>query len=156
MPRTSRDCLGSVGSVAAEFAFAAPILVMLVVGIADFGVLTARSAALAGATRAGAEYARNSSTCKADLGGTSCIAGIKSVIQSAISSGPALTFPSTFPPICKCDDGSDITCGTTCVGAGKVPNRVSIAVTATQAFTPIVPWPGFPTSVTKSTEIRVQ
>jgi TadE-like protein len=155
MPRTSRDCLGTAGSVAAEFAFAAPILVMLVVGIADFGVLTARSAALAGATRAGAEYARNSSTCKADLSATSCIDGIKSVIQSAISSGPALTFPSTFPPICKCDDGSDITCGTTCAPS-KAPNRVSIAVTATQAFTPIVPWPGIPSSVTRSTEIRVQ
>jgi hypothetical protein len=128
---------------------------MLVMGIADFGMLTARSAALAGATRAGAEYARNSSTCKADLGGTSCIAGIKSVIQNAISSGPALTFPSTFPPICKCDDGGDITCGTTCAPA-RAPNRVSIAVTATQGFTPIVPWPGVPTSVTKSTEIRVQ
>ena len=156
MPRTRRNCLGSAGSVAAEFAFAAPILVMLVVGIADFGVLTARSAAIAGATRAGAEYARNSSTCKADLGGTTCIAGIKSVIQSAVSSGPALTFPSTFLPICKCDDGTAITCGTTCVGPGKVPNRVLIAVTATQAFTPIVPWPGVPSSVTKSTEIRVQ
>jgi Flp pilus assembly protein TadG len=155
MPRASRNCLGIAGSVAAEFAFAAPILVMLVVGIADFGVLTARSAALAGATRAGAEYARNSSTCKADLGGTSCIAGIKSVIQNAVSSGPALTFPSTFPPICKCDDGGDITCGTTCAPA-RAPNRVSIAVTATQAFTPIVPWPGVPNSVTKSTEIRVQ
>jgi hypothetical protein len=149
-------CLGVAGSVAAEFAFAAPILVMLVVGVADFGMLTARSAALAGATRAGAEYARNSTTCKADLGGTSCTAGIKSVIQSAVSSGPTLTFPSTFPPICKCDDGNAITCGTTCVGPGKVPNRVLIAVTATQAFTPIVPWPGIPTSVTKTTEIRVQ
>jgi hypothetical protein len=156
MPRASRNCLGIAGSVAAEFAFAAPILVMLVVGIADFGVLTARSAALAGATRAGAEYARNSSTCKADLSATSCTDGIKSVIRSAVSSGPALTFPSTFPPICKCDDGSDITCGTTCVGASKIPNRVSIAVTATQAFTPIVPWPGIPSSLTKSTEIRVQ
>jgi Flp pilus assembly protein TadG len=155
MPRTSRG-LGISGSIAAEFAFAAPILVMLVAGIADFGMLTARSAALAGATRAGAEYARNSTTCKADLAGTSCIAGIKSAIQSAISSGAVLTFPSTFSPICKCDDGTAITCGTTCVGPGKVPNRVSIAVSATQAFTPIVPWPGIPTSVTKSTEIRVQ
>jgi Flp pilus assembly protein TadG len=156
MSRTSRGRLGSAGSVAVEFGVAAPILITIVMGIADFSILTARSAALAGATRAGAEYARNSSTCQADITGTSCIAGIKSVMQSAISSGPTLTFPTTFSPICQCDDGTAITCGTTCVGAGKVPNRMLIAVTATQAFTPIVPWPGIPTSLTKSTEIRVQ
>jgi hypothetical protein len=31
-----------------------------------------------------------------------------------------------------------------------------ITVSATQAFTPLVPWPGIPTSLTKGTEIRVQ
>jgi hypothetical protein len=155
MPRTRRNCLGVAGSVAVEFAFAAPILGMLLVGTADFGMLTARSAALAGATRAGAEYARNSSTCRADITGTSCIAGIKSVMQNAVTSGPIPTFPSTFSPRCECDDGSSISCGTTCAPS-KAPNRMSIAVTATQAFTPIVPWPGVPSSLSKSTEIRVQ
>ena len=156
MPRNRRHRLGASGNVAAEFAVAAPILIAIVVGIADFGMLTARDAALAGATRAGAEYARNSSTCQADISGTSCIAGIKSVIQNAIGAGPTLTFPSTFTPSCECADGTSITCGTTCSGAGKVPNRMLIAVTATQAFTPLVPWPGIPSSLTKSTEIRVQ
>ena len=139
MRRTRRGFLGFKGSAVIEFALLAPILITIVAGIADFGLLAARTAALAGATRVGAEYARNSSTCQADIGGTSCIAGIKSVIQSAISSGPALTFPSTFSPSCECDDGTSITCGTTCVGVGKVPNRVLIAVTATQNFAPLVP-----------------
>src|SRR4051812_44100228 len=114
MPQTGRGGVGTAGSAAAEFAVAAPILIAIVMGIADYGILTARSAALAGATRAGAEYARNSSTCKADITGTSCIAGIKSVMQNAVTSGPTTTFPSTFSPICECNDGSSITCGTTC------------------------------------------
>src|SRR6516162_8328231 len=46
------------GSIAIEFAVAAPILIMLALGAADFGSLMNTSAALRGATRAGAEYAR--------------------------------------------------------------------------------------------------
>src|SRR5215472_1483531 len=46
------------GSVAIEFAFATPILVILVLGAADYGTLMNTSALLSGATRAGAEYAK--------------------------------------------------------------------------------------------------
>ena len=154
--RTGRDFLGIAGTTAVEFALTAPILIGVVAGIADVGMLAARTAALSGATRVGAEYARNNSVCKADVQGTSCISGIKSAMQSTGNFSPALTFPSDPSVSCECDDGTAITCGTTCVGAGKVPNRVLVTVTARQAFTPLITWPGFPTSLTKSTEIRVQ
>jgi hypothetical protein len=156
MPPGGRGLLGSDGSVVTEFAFAVPILVTLVLGIADLGMLAARTAALDGTTRVGAEYARNNSTCQADITGSSCITGIKNAMQSTGSFTPAITFPSDPSASCECDDGSSITCGTTCVGAGKTPNRVLITVTASQSFTPILPWPGIPTSLTASTEMRVQ
>ncbi len=148
--------LGSDGTALVEFALAAPFLVTLVLGIADFGMLAAQSAALEGATRVGAEYARNNSTCQKDIGGSSCISGIKSAMQSTGNFSPAITFPSDPSASCECDDGTSITCGTTCVGAGKTPNRVLVTVTASQTFTPILPWPGIPTSLTASTEMRVQ
>jgi Flp pilus assembly protein TadG len=147
--------LGSDGTALVEFALAAPILVTLVLGIADFGLLAAKNAALEGATRVGAEYARDNSTCQADITGASCISGIKTAMQSTGIS-PALTFPSDPSPSCECDDGSSIACGTTCVGAGKTPNRVLVTVTASQTYTPILPWPGIPTSLTASTELRIQ
>ena len=156
MPRSDRDLLGIAGTAVVEFAFAMPILVILVMGIADLGLLAARSAALAGATRVGAEYARGNSTCQADITGSSCITGIKNAIQNSGSFSPAITYPSDPSASCECADGSSITCGTTCVGAGKTPNRVLVTVTASQAFTPIVSWPGIPTSVTASTVMRVQ
>ena len=82
-PRASRrDFLGIAGSMAVEFALTAPILIGLVAGIADFGMLTARTAAIAGATRVGAEYARNNSVRKADVQATSCITGIKNAMQN--------------------------------------------------------------------------
>jgi Flp pilus assembly protein TadG len=156
MPRTGRDLLGIAGATAVEFALTAPILVGVVAGIADFGMLTARTAALAGATRVGAEYARNNSVCKVDIQATSCITGIKSAMQAKGNFSPALTFPSDPSVSCECDDGTAITCGTTCVGAGKVPNRVLVTVTASQAFSPLISWPGIPASLTKSAEIRIQ
>ena len=153
--RTGRSFLCSDGTALVEFALAAPILVTLVLGIADFGMLAAKNAALEGATRVGAEYARNNSTCQADIAGSSCITGIKSAMQSSGSFSPALTFPSDPSASCECDDGSSIACGTTCA-VGKTPNRVLVTVTASQTYTPILPWPGIPTSLTASTELRIE
>ena len=148
--------LGSDGTALVEFALAAPILVTLVLGIADFGMLAAKNAALEGATRVGAEYARNNSTTCKDVTSASCISGIKTAMQSAVNA--TLTFPSSSPPFpesCECDDGSSITCGTTCA-VGKTPNCTLVTVTASQTYTPILPWPGIPTSLTASTELRIQ
>src|SRR5215471_21325793 len=159
MPRTRRSIFGNDGTVVTEFAVAAPILAVVVLGIADLGRMAANTAALEGATRVGAEYARNSTACQADITSSGCMNGIENAMRSAGNFTPSLTFPSSspaFPASCQCDDGSSITCGTTCVGAGKVPNRVMITVTATQAYTPILPWPGIPTSLTASTEMRVE
>ena len=157
MRRTYRRFLGVEGAVLVEFALAAPILVTLVLGIADFGMLAANTAALEGVTRVGAEYARNNTTCQADLAGQSCIAGIKSAMTNSGNFNPPITFPSDPSASCECDDGNPITCGTTCSAAGKPPpNRVLITVTASQSYTPILPWPGLPSSVTASTEMRVE
>src|SRR5215470_18211461 len=46
------------GAIAVEFAFAAPVLITLALGAADFGGLMNTAASLRGATRAGAEYAK--------------------------------------------------------------------------------------------------
>ena len=152
MPRAGRGFLGSHGTALVEVALAAPILVTLVLGIADFGMLAANTAALEGVTRVGAEYARN--VCKGDMS-SSCISSIKSTMTSTGNFSPPITFPSDPSASCECDDGSSITCGTTCA-VGKTPNRVLITVTASQQFSPILPWPGIPTSVTASTEMRVE
>jgi Flp pilus assembly protein TadG len=156
MPQISRGLLVADGTALTEFALAAPMVIALVLGIADLGLLAARTSALEGATRVGAEYARNNATCQSDIQSSTCISGIKTAMQNAGNFSPALTYPSDPTPSCECDDGTSITCGTTCVGAGKTPNRVLVTVTASQAYTPILSWPILPTSLTASTEIRIQ
>src|SRR5437868_3048453 len=71
--------LGCNGSVAAEFALVAPLLVLIAAGIADFGMLATKSAGLTAATRIGAQYAR--------VYPTDTI-GIQSAIEGAMSAAP--------------------------------------------------------------------
>ena len=126
----------------------APVVILIIAAIADFGSLIRQSAALAGATRIGAEYARFHS---ADF------PGIKDAMQHAMSFNPPLAFPAVFPQNCECDDGTAIACGASCATVGRPgPNRVFMRITAHQTAAPLVPWPGFPKSLSSTTEIRVQ
>jgi hypothetical protein len=136
------------GSVAAEFAVVAPAIILIAAGIADFGMLATKSAALAGTTRIGAEYARFH---PADM------TGIRNSMQSSMAFIPALTFPESFPQSCECDDGMSIACDESCAAVARPgPNRVFIRIGASQAFTPLVPWPSFPATLSATTEVRLQ
>jgi Flp pilus assembly protein TadG len=144
----ARHSLGCRGSVAAEFAVAAPIILLIIAAAADFGSLIKQSAALTGATRIGAEYARFHS---ADL------TGIKDAMQTSMSFNPPLSFPASFPQSCECDDGTATACSQSCATVGRPgPNRVFMRITANQAVAPLVSWPGLPRSLSSTTEIRLQ
>src|SRR4051812_16188164 len=86
----------NTGAAAVEFAITAPFMVVLALGIADYGMLMNASASLEGATRALAEYARNSPECAASgLSSGNCtngINGLVSTIQSNNSSLSSATF----------------------------------------------------------------
>jgi Flp pilus assembly protein TadG len=147
--RSARRCsFASDGSAATEFALVAPMIILIAAGIADFGMLATKTAALAGTTRIGAEYAR---LYPADT------AGIQTSMQNSTSFMPALSFPASFPFSCECDDRTSIACTESCATANRpAPNRVFITISASQAFTPLVRWPGIPASLTATTEIRLQ
>jgi Flp pilus assembly protein TadG len=149
--RAPRRTLGSApcdGSVAVEFALVTPMILLIAAGIADFGLLSGKTATLAGTTRIGAEYAR---LYPADT------AGIQNSMQNSTSFIPALSFPASFPYSCECDDKTPIACTESCATVGRpAPNRVFITISASQAFTPLVPWPGIPASLTAATAIRLQ
>jgi hypothetical protein len=86
--RCTRGSFGCDGSVAAEFALVAPVILVITAGIVDFGLLTTKAAALAGATRIGGEYARLHPTDTT---------GIQNAMQNSMSFTPPLTFPASFP-----------------------------------------------------------
>ena len=147
-PERACTAASTNGSVAAEFALVAPVLVLLALGIVDFGTLAAKSAGLAATARIGAEYAR------AYPGDT---AGVCRVIQSAMSFAPAPTCPTSFPHSCECSDETPIACTESCATVGRPgPNRAFVQITASQDFTPIIPWPGIPEILSAVTVVRLQ
>ena len=147
-----------------------PFLLVLILGVIDFGGYMNSSQAIAAATRIGAEYARDSSACSIGTTGinlgatpptiaTACTDGIASAIKNAFAYGTALTVitptQTSTGLACYCDDRSSIGCGSSTVCASP-PKRVLIKVSASQAITPILSWPGFPTTLNGVTEIRLQ
>ena len=121
---------------------------MITAGIVDFGLLTTKAAALAGATRIGGEYAR---LHPADT------TAIQNAMQNSMSFTPPLTFQASFAQACECDDRTSIACTDSCLASGRPgPNRVFIRISANQASSPLVPWPGIPGTLTATTEIRLQ
>ena len=122
------------------------------------------------ATRVGAEYARDGTTCQSGIQillsppvSAACNTGIQTAIKNSMNypSG-ALTFPASFPLSCQCDDAtatnpSPITCGNSCAAAGRpAPNRVFIRISASQSFTPFVTLWTAPTTLNGVADVRIQ
>jgi Flp pilus assembly protein TadG len=157
-----RDLLGIDGAAAVEFAITAPVLVLLALRVADYGVLMGDAASLESAARAGAEVAKvNPSVTAATL--TSL-----GLFPSGVT--PVVT------PVCTCADNT-WPIGTACPPgplatpcAGKTnpfiagnPTDVRVfeyiqVTNQPQSFSPMVSYAsfGFPASLTGQAFTRTQ
>ena len=155
------------GSMAVEFALAAPVLITLVLAVVDFGSFMNTSASLRGATRAGAEYA------KANWNDPLIAANVTTATEQKVCGFLALTLSgSSCSPVtpnvssaCTCTDGTSASCPSAgganpCIAIVPLDPRVlvSVTVTATQSFSPMFSWASFalPTTVTAETTVRTQ
>ncbi len=161
-PREARN----VGSVAVEFAFTVPLLVMLGIGVADYGGLVASSAALESSARAGAEVVL------ANSGETAAQLTSLGLFQPLFPSQPTPTVSLSLS--CKCIDGlypTGATCppavnttpcaGTTNPYTNTVDQRVLqyVSVTVEQiSFAPLASYASFlfPPSLSASALVRRQ
>ncbi len=163
--RLNRGYFGHQGAAAVEFAITAPILVLLVMGIADYGLLMGDSAALEGATRAGAEVG------KANPSGVT-----PSLLTTTLNLFPPGITP-TVTSVCTCVDNTWPT-GATCPpgplatpcspGGTPITNPFTslpdprvikyVQVSATKSVSPIVSYGTYtsPKSVNGNTTIRFQ
>ena len=153
------------GTLTVEFAFAAPILIVAVLGAADIGSLMNTAASLRGATRAGAEYA------KANWNNETSVTNLTTATEQRVCGFLGLTLSSsTCSPVtpgvtnsCTCDDNTSVSpCPPTGTNpcASQTPSGVIqyVTVTAQQDFSPILSWASFvfPSPVQASTKVRTQ
>jgi Flp pilus assembly protein TadG len=134
-----RGFLGIDGAAAVELAITAPMLILLVLGVAEYGVLMGNAASLESAARAGVEVAKvNPSVTAASL--------------TSLGLFPSGATP-TVTSVCTCVDNTwpgGATCppgpfATPCAGktnpfTSATDPRVFeyVRVTATQSFSPMV------------------
>jgi Flp pilus assembly pilin Flp len=184
--REQRRLLDASGAVAVELAIVASFLALLIVGVVDFSAYLNGSQAVAAAARVGAEYARGTTGCYSSTNSTlsaTCVgtvdppAGILGAMQSSAGFNPQLSgadlaacdatgtsclscyceskaTPLTFSP-CNVTAGVFDSCYTRTDGYTG-PNHVFVAVSGSQATTPILAWPGFPTEVNGLAQMELQ
>ncbi len=126
------------GNAIVELALAAPILMALTFGVGDFARLFSFSVVLNNAAGAGAFYATRT------FQNTKDTAKIRQVALNEASEISGATASATV--YCKCSDGSDISCTSTCTGG--VRPRVYVRVTTSGTFRTLVRMPGIPSQLT--------
>lgn len=126
-------------NAAIEMALIAPVLILMLVGTADYGTAIYRRMQVQHAAQAGADFAmRNGFNAPAI---TATVTGATAFVGLTATPAPAET--------CGCATAAAVTpavCGATCAG-GAVAGTY-IAVSAQGTYTTIVPYPGMPTSFT--------
>jgi Flp pilus assembly protein TadG len=129
------------GSSLVELAFTLPLLLLLLMGAVDFGRAFYMAVEVVGAAHAGAEYGAQNPTDTA---------GMKIAAQDDAPNVASLSV--TTPTYgCECSDGTQYSASCTSQPTTCAYNVVYLVkVTASATYTPMVPWPGVPSSLTLS------
>jgi Flp pilus assembly protein TadG len=100
--------IGDTGAAAVEFAFVAPVLILIVLGVADYGRFMNINSMLFGSTRAGAEYV----LANWNTNPTTVVAGAEQQICSFLGAGSCSSVtPSVTTGQCSCaTSGASATC----------------------------------------------
>jgi Flp pilus assembly protein TadG len=135
------------GASLVELAFVMPLFPLLLFGAIDFGRAFYLSVEVAGAAEAAAVYGSQSPTDTA---------GMQTVAQDDAPNVPNLSVGTpTYGT--ECSDGTKYTAGTstmpTCTGTTAV-YRVNVTVTGT--YSPLIPWPGIPKSMSFSSSASMR
>jgi len=144
------------GTGLVEFAFALPLLAMLVIGIAETGRYAAFSVRVSNAARAGAQFAQSQGERTAyqstDIANAACAdAGF----TCSTSASPNVMVV-TATPFCLYSDGtSDPSCALPAQGSG-LQRLMYEKVTTSARFTPLINYPMLPASVAISSTTTMQ
>lgn len=127
------------GNTLVEFALAAPVVVLMVVGAYDHGGAYVESLRLTGAARAGAQEAlydpndwQNADRLRR--------AALEDHAGHALSDAQMSSYPvsATANMFCACADGSTVACSTQC--SGTAPHRL-VRMTLSTSHDVILPYP---------------
>jgi Flp pilus assembly protein TadG len=130
------------GGALVELAVVLPILILIAVGVMDYGRVYYTSITVVNAARAGAEWGAYGMT-----GSMTNDAKIQSFAQ--LEGAEAGTINVTSSHVCRCSpNGSATSCTTSCGGYGNP--QVYVTATATKTVSLLLRYPGLPATITIS------
>lgn len=109
------------GNVAIEFAFLAPVLILLSAGTFEMGRLVIEQLRITNAAQAGVRYAAH------DLGSATDTAGIAAAARAQVAGAPD-DITVTSRSFCTCPDQTEAICGATCAGTETARRYVEVSV----------------------------
>lgn len=127
------------GGAMVELAVVLPVLILIAIGVMDYGRVYFTSVAVANAARAGAEWGA------ADIGHQTQFTNMENFAR--LDGAEAGTMTVTASRVCRCG-ATAVACSTSCGAYG--PPRVYIQVVATKPVTMLLNYPGLPATVTVS------
>jgi Flp pilus assembly protein TadG len=127
-----------------ELAVVLPVLVLIAIGVMDYGRVYFTSVAVANAARAGAEWgAFGKAGAHADN------ANIQNFAKLDGAEVGTMTVTSGF--VCRCPGNSaTVSCNLAECGSGYGPPGIFVTATATKTVALILKYPGLPASITVS------
>ncbi|MEE8168956.1 MAG: TadE/TadG family type IV pilus assembly protein [Phycisphaerae bacterium] len=136
------------GAVALEFALLIPVLLIMLLGAIDFGMVINEKMKLASAARSGVQFAVQNTANAQDA------AAIQLAVTNASGLDPA-DFTITSLQFCECAEGAVVACDGSC--AIGTP-RVAVTVTVQENFQTLFTYPGIanPYPLSEQTTMRVQ
>jgi hypothetical protein len=158
VPHRWRSAWGA-GSAAVEFAVTAPVLVLLVIGGADYSIMANKQDALEAAARAGAEYGRANYATDAPNWNNA-----KSYVTGYMTFAPRVTVSASTLYTCVdgTNGGATLAAATMACSAHQPADpRVLqyVSITATQNFSLLLAWNAFgipPATLSATTVARFQ
>lgn len=153
MPSPLRNTLlrSESGSSIIEAAVLTPVLILLLLGAADFGRGYYLAEEIAAAAHSGAEYAIQNPGNLSTNG---------TAIQTAAKAdAPDVSHLTVATPSwgCECSDGSSYSASCSTVPSSCTTNWVyKVTVTASTSYAPLFPWPGIPSSIAISSSATMR
>ncbi len=133
------------GNMVIELAFAAPVMVVIAIGVIDYGHAIFTKMSLHGAARVGAEYVSR----------TNDMTNVTQVVATAakLDAGQLTVTPILF---CECDNGASAACDSSC--SPTVTPKQFISIDVQQPYTAILNYPGIanPTMLSGRAVLRVK
>ncbi len=135
------------GAAGLEFALILPVLVLMLMGVFDYGALAYQTMQVSAAAHAGADYALRNGWNQTG-------------VQNAVTGATTLTISASPAPAlskgCITNNALVITTGSSCPSGGTPGSYV--VVNAQSSFSPMLAWSAlsFPSTITAQAAIRIQ